>query len=48
MMTEYTLTKQIAKQGSQSVIILPKVLGEELKPRTLVEVKIKVLRDADE
>ncbi len=44
-MKEFTITKQIAKQGTQSVIILPKFLQNDLKPRTLVEIKIKILND---
>lgn len=44
-MTEFTLTKQISKQGDQSVIIIPSFLKSKLKPKTLVEIKIKVLED---
>jgi len=40
-MKEYTITKKVAKQGSNSIIILPKVL--QVKPNSLVELKIKVL-----
>lgn len=43
-MDEFTLTKKIAKHGNQSIIVLPKILYEDLKPQTLVELKIKVLR----
>lgn len=46
-MSEYTLTKQISKQGSQSMIIIPAFLKEKLKPKTLVEVKIRVLEEND-
>jgi len=42
-MTEFTITKQISKQGSQSMIIIPAFLRDKLRPKTLVEVKIKVL-----
>ena len=42
-MEEITLTKQIVKHGNQSIIILPKILENLLKPKTVVEVKIKVL-----
>jgi len=42
-MTEFTLTKQISKQGPQSVIIIPSFLRDKLKPKTLVEIKIKVI-----
>ncbi len=47
-MVEYTLTKQIAKHGNQSIIVLPKVLEHDLKPKTLVEIKIKVIKHAGE
>ena len=42
-MDEFTLTKQIVKHGNQSIIIVPKVLTKILKPKTLVELKIKVI-----
>ena len=46
-MEEITLTKQIVKHGNQSIIILPKILENLLKPKTLVEVKIKVIKIPD-
>ena len=46
-MAEYTLTKQISKQGTQSVIIIPTFLKGKLKPKTLVEVRIKILDGGD-
>lgn len=45
-MEEYTLTKQISKQGEQSILIIPSFLKGKLKPKTLVEVKIKILEEA--
>lgn len=44
-MDEFTLTKQISKQGPQTVIIIPSFLRGKLKPKMLVEIKIKVLDD---
>lgn len=44
---EYKLTKQISKQGDQSIIIIPSVLKDKLKPKTLVELKIKVLEEVE-
>ena len=41
-MNEYTITKKVAKQGDNGIIILPKVL--QIKPNSLVELKIKVLK----
>jgi len=43
-MEEFTLTKQIVKHGNQSIIIVPKVLEDHLKPKTLVELRIKVIK----
>jgi hypothetical protein len=47
-MTEFTLTKQISKQGSQSMIIIPTFLKDKLRPKMLVEIKIKILEDKNE
>ncbi|MFH1053777.1 MAG: hypothetical protein V1740_05170 [Candidatus Woesearchaeota archaeon] len=44
-MVEYTITKRISKQGLQNFIIIPSLLNSKLKPKTLVEVKIKVLEE---
>ncbi len=43
MEKEYTIRKKIAKHGDNSIIVIPKLLREELRPRTVVEVNIKVL-----
>jgi len=45
-MDEFTLTKQIVKHGKQSIIILPKILENVLKPKTLVELRIKVIKNS--
>jgi hypothetical protein len=42
-MNEIIITKQISKQGIQSVLIIPSVLRDKLKPKTLVEARIKVI-----
>jgi hypothetical protein len=39
----FTITKKIAKHGTQAVIIIPKILEEKLKPGTLAEIVIEVL-----
>jgi hypothetical protein len=44
---EYTIRKKIASQGTNSIIVIPKLLKEELKPKTIVELNIKVLEEAD-
>ena len=47
-MDEFILTKQVAKHGRQGVIVIPKLLENELCPGTVVELKIKVLRRKEE
>lgn len=43
MTTTFTLTKRIAKHGDQSIIVIPRLIEQLLKPGTIVEVKIDVL-----
>ncbi len=43
----YTITKKIAKHGNQAVIVIPSFLQEELKPKTIVEVKINVIKEIE-
>lgn len=47
MIKTYTITKKIAKHGSQAVIVIPSFLKQELKPKTIVEVKINVVKEAE-
>jgi hypothetical protein len=42
---EFTLRKKIASQGDNSIIVIPKLLREDLKPKTIVELKIKILEE---
>ncbi len=44
----YIITKRIAKHGKQSVILIPKYLQQELKPKTIVEVRINIVKEASE
>ena len=48
MMKTYTITKKIAKHGSQAVIVIPSFLKDELKPKTIVEVRINIVRESIE
>jgi hypothetical protein len=45
MSKKYTITKKIAKHGSQAIIVIPRILEENLKPGTIVELKINVLEE---
>ncbi|MFA5856822.1 MAG: hypothetical protein WC867_05660 [Candidatus Pacearchaeota archaeon] len=42
---EFTIRKKIASQGKNSIIVIPKLLQNELKPRTIVEINIKILEE---
>ncbi|MBS3075028.1 hypothetical protein J4429_01060 [Candidatus Pacearchaeota archaeon] len=44
---EYTIRKRIAKHGENSIIVIPKLLRDELRPSTIVEINIKVLEEAE-
>ena len=44
----FTITKKIAKHGSQAIIIIPRILESELKPGTIVELKFDVLKEVQE
>ena len=40
---QFTITKKIAKHGNQAIIVIPRLLEKELKPGTVVELKIDVI-----
>ncbi len=46
MNKEFTIRKKIAKHGKNSIIVIPKLLQQELKPKTIVELNIKILEEA--
>ena len=40
---QFTITKKIAKHGSQAIIVIPKILENKLKPGTIVQVNLEIL-----
>ncbi|MBI5804387.1 hypothetical protein HY450_04025 [Candidatus Pacearchaeota archaeon] len=44
----YVITKKVAKHGQQAVIVIPKFLQQDLKPKTVVEVRFTVVKEAEE
>ena len=46
-MKQFIITKKIAKHGNQAIIIVPRVLEDELKPKTVVKLTIDVLKEAE-
>ena len=45
MQKSFTITKKVAKHGTPSVIVIPTFLQSELRPKTIVEVKINLLKE---
>lgn len=43
MVEQFVITKRIAKHGSQSIIVIPRMLESKLKPKTVVKLTIDVL-----
>jgi hypothetical protein len=43
MEKQFVLTKKIAKHGSQSIIVIPRMLEQQLSPKTLVKITIDIL-----
>lgn len=46
-MKQFTITKRIAKHGSQAIIVIPRILEKELKPGTIAKVTIDVIMECD-
>ena len=46
-MKSFTITKKIAKHGSQAIVVIPRVLETELKPGTIVKMTIDVIRESE-
>ncbi len=42
--SQFVLTKRIAKHGRQSIIVIPKILEEDLKPGTIVKMTLDVMK----
>ena len=43
MTNEYTITKRIAKHGTQAMVLIPKDLENHLPHKTLVKVTLEVI-----
>ncbi|MFH1802043.1 MAG: hypothetical protein ABH864_01170 [archaeon] len=40
---QFTITKRIAKHGRQAIVVIPKLLEQELSPGTVVETTFRVI-----
>ncbi len=41
----FNITKKIAKHGSQSIIVVPRILEQHLKPGMIVELNINIIEN---
>jgi predicted membrane GTPase involved in stress response len=44
---QFVITKKIAKHGKQVIIVVPKVLEDEVKPGSIVKLTIDILKEAE-
>ena len=42
----FIIFKKIAKQGSQAVVVIPRILEKRLKPGTITRLTIDILEEA--
>lgn len=47
-MKQFVITKKIAKHGKQNVVVIPRVLEEELKPGTIAKITFDVVREVED
>ena len=45
MAKEYCIRKKIAKHGENSIIVIPKLLQGELRPKMIVDIQINVVEN---
>lgn len=43
-MKSFTITKKVAKHGSQAIVVIPRILEDDLKPGTVVKLTIDILK----
>jgi antitoxin component of MazEF toxin-antitoxin module len=44
-MKQFTITKRIAKHGNQAIIVIPRLLEDQLKPGTVVKLEMEILEN---
>ncbi len=44
---KYIITKKIAKHGKQSIIVIPEVLSDKIKPGNLAQITIDIIDKPD-
>jgi hypothetical protein len=46
-MKRFTITKKIAKHGTQAIVVIPRILESELKPGTIVKVTMDIIKETE-
>ena len=44
MTNQFTITKKIVNHGNQAIIVIPNIIEDRLKPGTIVELKIEIIK----
>ena len=44
---QFNIRKKIAKHGTNSIIVIPKLLQNELRPKMIVDIQINVVEEAE-
>jgi len=47
MTKKFKIIKKIAKHGNQSIIVIPRLLEDKLKPGTITELTIEILGEVN-
>ena len=45
---QFNIRKKIAKHGDNSIIVIPKLLQGELRPKMIVDIQINIVEDNEE
>jgi len=45
---QFIVTKRVAKHGKQSIIVVPKLLENDLPPGTIVKITLDILKEAED
>ena len=46
-MKSFTITKKVAKHGSQAIIVVPRLLEDDLPPGTVLKITMDVLKEVE-
>ena len=44
-MKQFNIIKRIAKHGNQAIIVIPRIIENQLKPGTIVKIDLEILEN---